>query len=75
MQQGDSFGEIGLLQHGRRNATIRAVDSVNVIMLGSSDFGLLAESWRGLSHLLERTARDRTPVRPTQGPGLGAQPD
>lgn len=63
MHQGDSFGEIGLLQHGRRNATIRAVDGVNVITLGSTDFGLLAESWQGLSNLLTRTASERTPDR------------
>jgi NADH dehydrogenase len=64
IRQGDSFGEIGLLQHGRRNATIRAVDGVNVIALGSTDFGLLAESWQELSDLLMRTARQRTPGRP-----------
>jgi NADH dehydrogenase len=67
MRQGDSFGEIGLLQHGRRNATIRAVDGVNVVTLGSSDFGLLAESWQGLSNLLARTARERTPHLPSHG--------
>jgi NADH dehydrogenase len=75
MQQGDSFGEIGLLQHGRRTATIRAVDGVNVITLGSIDFGLLAESWRGLSHLLTRTARGRAPLPPEERPGHGGQSD
>jgi NADH dehydrogenase len=63
MRQGDSFGEIGLLQHGRRNATIRAVDGVDVIALGSTDFGLLAESWQGLANLLTRTASERMPDR------------
>jgi NADH:quinone reductase (non-electrogenic) len=75
MHQGDSFGEIGLLQHGRRNATIRAVDGVNVITLGSTDFGLLAESWEGLANLLARTASERTPDRAAPQPGSGAQPD
>jgi NADH dehydrogenase len=75
MRQGDSFGEIGLLQHRRRNATIRAVDSVNVITLGSIDFGLLAESWRGLADLLTRTARGRAPVRTEERPGPGGQSD
>jgi NADH dehydrogenase len=75
MQQGDSFGEIGLLQHGRRNATIRAVDGVNVITLGSIDFGLLADSWRGLSDLLTRTARGRAPVRTEEQLRPGGQSD
>lgn len=75
MYQGDSFGEIGLLQHGRRNATIRAVDGVNVITLGSTDFGLLAESWEGLSKLLTRTASERTPDRRRQNTEPAAQPD
>jgi NADH dehydrogenase len=66
MREGDSFGEVGLLQHQRRNATIRAVDAVDVITLGSTDFGLLAESWQGLSSLLARTAGERTPDRPTR---------
>jgi len=64
MHQGDSFGEVGLLQHRRRNATIRAVDAVDVIALGSTDFGLLAESWQGLANLLAHTASERTPQRP-----------
>jgi len=73
MHQGDSFGEIGLLQHGRRTATVRAVDGVNVITLGSSDFDLLAESWQGLSNLLARTVRERAPDLPAQrsGPARG----
>jgi len=63
MREGASLGEVGLLQHGRRNATIRALEPVDVIMLGSVDFGLLAQSWQGLANLLVRDASERTVER------------
>ena len=45
LQSGQYFGEIGLLQGGRRMATVRAVSNVEVLALGRDAFiGLLGES-------------------------------
>jgi NADH dehydrogenase len=60
LSDGDSFGELGLLQHRRRGATVRAVEPVDVIALGRSDFDLLAGTWKNLNQSLEEVARTRT---------------
>jgi len=57
---GDSFGELGLLQHRRRSATVRAVEPVDVIALGRSDFDLLAGTWKHLNESLAEVARERS---------------
>jgi len=56
---GDSFGEMGLLRHQRRSATVRAVGPVDVIALGRSDFDLLAGTWKHLNESLTQVAQDR----------------
>jgi NADH dehydrogenase len=56
---GDSFGELGLLRHQRRSATVRAVEPVDVIALGRSDFDLLAGTWKYLNESLAEVARER----------------
>jgi NADH dehydrogenase len=58
--QGDSFGELGLLQHRRRAATVRALEPVDVLVLGRSDFDLLAGTWKNLGDSLEALARTRS---------------
>lgn len=68
LNQGDSFGELGLLQHRRRSATVRAVGPVDVLILGRSDFDLLAGTWKNLNQSLEELAQART-VPP---PGMGS---
>jgi NADH dehydrogenase len=61
LSAGDSFGEVGLLQHRRRrSATIRALEPVDVIALGRNDFDLLAGTWKNLSESVEQVARART---------------
>jgi NADH dehydrogenase len=57
--EGDVFGEVGLLRHRRRNATVRAVAPVDVVVVGGADFHLLAHAWTHLGTLLERTAQER----------------
>jgi len=57
---GESFGEVGLLQHRRRSATVRAVEPVDVIALGRSDFDLLAATWKNLGQSLDEVARARS---------------
>lgn len=41
LQPGDSFGEIALLEQGRRTATIRALDDTKVLMITKADFDRL----------------------------------
>ncbi|HZO33231.1 MAG TPA: cyclic nucleotide-binding domain-containing protein, partial [Chloroflexota bacterium] len=57
---GDSFGEVGLLQHRRRTATVRAVEPVDVIALGRSDFDLLAGTWKNLGQSLDEVVKARS---------------
>jgi NADH dehydrogenase len=52
LHRGDTFGEAGLLHHRRREATVRAVSPVDVLVVGSSDFDLLAGTWQHLGSLL-----------------------
>jgi CRP-like cAMP-binding protein len=52
LHRGDTFGEAGLLRHQRRDATVRAVSPVDVLVVGSSDFDLLAGAWKHLGNLL-----------------------
>jgi NADH dehydrogenase len=59
MTRGDAFGEVGLLQHRRRTATIRALTPVDVVALTSGDFDVLAHSWEHLGQMLQRTADQR----------------
>jgi len=59
LSAGDSFGELGLLRHQRRSATVRAVEPVDVIALGRSDFDLLAGTWKHLHESLSEVARER----------------
>jgi NADH dehydrogenase len=57
---GESFGEIGLLQHRRRTATVRATESTDVIALGRGDFDLLAGTWKNLGESLEDVVKARS---------------
>jgi NADH dehydrogenase len=57
---GEAFGAIGLLPHRRRSATVRAVEPVDVIARGRSDFDLLAGTWKHLGESLEEVALARS---------------
>ena len=63
LKEGESFGEAALLQHRRRSATVRALEPVDVIALGRTDFDLLAGTWKQLSQSLEELAASRTAGR------------
>ncbi len=63
LTEGDSFGELGLIQHRRRSATVRALEPVDVIALGGGDFDLLAGSWKQLGQTLEQIVAVRSSPR------------
>jgi NADH dehydrogenase len=67
MQPGDIFGEMGLLRQERRNATVRAVGRVDVLMLGQQDFQMLAKTWKHLGKLVEDVAASRDGGPPGSG--------
>ncbi|MBV9327822.1 MAG: cyclic nucleotide-binding domain-containing protein [Chloroflexi bacterium] len=59
----DFFGEVALLLHGRRNATVRAVDEVRLWILPGADFDDLLAHYFALDETLADTVRLRLPAR------------
>lgn len=56
---GSYFGEMALLGSGRRNATVRCVEPMNVLTLGKRDFGLLAAHLPGMRTSVEQVMQQR----------------
>jgi CRP-like cAMP-binding protein len=56
---GECFGEMGLLRHQRRNASVRALTPVDVVVVTRSDFDELMATWRALASTVEGTAVSR----------------
>jgi putative peptide zinc metalloprotease protein len=59
----DFFGEVALLLRGRRNATVRAVDEVQLWILSGEDFHDLLAHYFALDETLVGTVRSRLPAR------------
>jgi NADH dehydrogenase len=59
LRTGDYFGEMALLTGGTRNATIRALTPIDVMVVGREDFLVLLESFPELKDLFERIDRNR----------------
>lgn len=59
MRPGESFGELGLVEGGKRTATVRAGGDVEVMRLHGSVVRALAESRPDVRQALERSARRR----------------
>jgi NADH dehydrogenase len=57
---GESFGEVGLLNRQRRNATVRAIDSVDVLTLERADFDLMMGHWSQVALAVQHQAEQRT---------------
>jgi NADH dehydrogenase len=60
---GSYFGEMALLGDGRRNATVRCTEALNVLALPKRDFGLLATHMPGIRQSVERVMEERTARR------------
>ncbi len=56
---GSYFGEMALLGSGRRNATVRCVEPMNVLTLSKRDFGLLAAHLPGMRSSVEQVMQQR----------------
>lgn len=56
---GESFGEVALLRHQRRNATVRALTPVDVVVVSRTDFDQLMTSWRTLATAVESSVQNR----------------
>lgn len=59
LSDGDFFGEMALLSHGRRMATVTAKRATELLVLDARDFDRLIESNPLLSESVRRTARQR----------------
>jgi CRP-like cAMP-binding protein len=56
---GSYFGEMALLGSGRRNATVRCTEPMNVLTLSKRDFGLLAANLPGMRSSVEQVMQQR----------------
>ncbi len=57
--RGDFFGELALLQEGKRTATVRAVTSCQLLVLDCHDFHHLMEENRLMREAVDRVAAER----------------
>jgi CRP-like cAMP-binding protein len=60
LEKGNIFGETSLLKHQPRNATVRAVDEVEVYVLGRDDFHAAMEKSVSFRDQLLRTYAGRS---------------
>ena len=59
LQEGDFFGEVGLLQHSVRTATVRAMTQVRLLVLEVDDFHRLMSEDDSLRKAVEAIAAER----------------
>ena len=59
LQEGDFFGEVGLLQHSVRTATVRAMTEVRLLVLEVDDFHRLMSEDDSLRKAVEAIAAER----------------
>jgi CRP-like cAMP-binding protein len=68
---GGYFGEIALLHHTVRSATVRALMPVNVLSVRGHDFAALVTPLQALRTHIEQTAQQRAGTAPSPGPASG----
>jgi NADH:quinone reductase (non-electrogenic) len=59
LDSGESFGEVGLLKRQRRNATVRALEPVDVLTLERADFDLMMKHWKMVATAVRDEAEER----------------
>lgn len=59
LEPGTSFGEIGVLQHGRRTADVVAITPMRLLTLATWDFNALAEEMPELAAHAKALAEER----------------
>src|SRR5581483_4465404 len=59
LHPGDSFGEIALLEHGVRRATVRASSRVEALRLDGTVFSALARSYPEVRSMFEAVSKQR----------------
>ena len=75
LQEGDFFGEVGLLQHSLRTATVRALTQVRLLVLEVDDFHRLMTEDESLRRAVESAERVRLrrPVQIAQRPRMAIE--
>lgn len=58
--QGEYFGEMALVNQRTRSATIRCLESTDLLALRKKDFGLLVSSFTQLKSEFEKSSKERT---------------
>lgn len=56
---GDCFGELALLDHGPRTATVTAVTDIDVLVLGAREFAGIIDEVPPIAHKLLKTLAGR----------------
>ena len=69
MEAGDFFGEIAVLRAGRRSATVRALESVKLLMLERDDFGALMDQNPIIARRIKAIAEERGAAQPLEPAG------
>lgn len=59
LSDGDFFGEMALLSHGRRMATVTAKKTTELLLLDARDFDRLMDGNTKLAEIVQRTAKAR----------------
>ena len=59
LAEGDFFGEVALLKRTTRNATVRALTQVSLLVLNADDFHTLMEQDPKLSEQVTKVAEER----------------
>ncbi|MDN3505542.1 MAG: FAD-dependent oxidoreductase [Rhabdochlamydiaceae bacterium] len=62
LSKGEYFGEMALVHQKTRSATIKCLESTNVLALKKSDFGLLVANFSELRESFEKTSENRKNV-------------
>ncbi len=58
--EGQFFGEIGLLQHARRNANVRSIEATKLLVLDARDLRALMERNEDIARHIESVAQSRS---------------
>jgi CRP-like cAMP-binding protein/Fe-S-cluster-containing hydrogenase component 2 len=75
LKRGEFFGEIGLLLSTPRNATCTALDAVDLVKIGATEFMEMISQFPGVKESLSKIAQSRVAANQARQPTAGLQLD